>query len=136
MIAGFWRESSVLMISDSRPDFYLASAEGYGLAEPRRGYALKRLRGTHRDNFMLIRIEPPILGQKYGVRGDIDQLIVAPRYKSTTLFPIAEWPVVVHVARPLATDLAERTHVDEADMEEIAWAELYPDGQSARDKSM
>jgi hypothetical protein len=49
------------------PDFYLASSEGYGMEEPRRGFAIRRLRGDHRDDYLLTRIDPPLIGQPFGM---------------------------------------------------------------------
>ncbi|MGH8489621.1 MAG: enhanced serine sensitivity protein SseB C-terminal domain-containing protein, partial [Gammaproteobacteria bacterium] len=49
------------------PDFYLTSSEGYGLEEIRACYKRQRLLGSHPDGYMLCEIDPPILGQPYGL---------------------------------------------------------------------
>jgi hypothetical protein len=46
----------------TRPDFYLALSEGYGMEEPRRGFVIRRPRGDSRDDYLLARIEPPVIG--------------------------------------------------------------------------
>ncbi len=106
-------------------DFYLASSEGYGLLHPRRCRSLKRLASDNRDDLLLISIQPPILGQPHGLGAqDIDQVIVAPRHLGSSLFPISEWPIAVHVVLPLinldGVDLIEANQ-----MRTIGWAELY-----------
>jgi hypothetical protein len=62
-------ESAVLKCEIQRePDFFLAAVvETDGdLANPRACWSKARLRNTHRDDYMLIEIEPPIIGQAYG----------------------------------------------------------------------
>jgi len=60
-----------MFVSNCSPDFYLASSEGYDLEEPRRCFQIKRMRGDFRDDYLLVRIDPPINGQKYGFGGEI-----------------------------------------------------------------
>lgn len=120
-----------------KPDFYLASSEGYGLDDPRRCWRLKRLAGPSRDDFLLIKIDPPLPGQKYGLGSrDLDVVLVATRHEGASLFPINEWPLFVHVARPLIGDAQQRSSLHEEEFESIAWAELYPSEEDARAKAM
>jgi hypothetical protein len=111
---------------DSRPDFYLSSTEGFGLGPPRECYRVKRLSGHSRDDYLLIRISPPIVGQPYGLRDrDIGIVVIAPRHAGSSLFPVSEWPLAVHVARPLSADIELCSAVEAQDLEEIGWGELY-----------
>lgn len=119
------------------PDFYLASSEGYELEEPRRCWRIKRLATNVRKDLLLIRIDPPIIGQKYGLGDcDIDVVLVAPRYKEDSIFPINKWPVFVHVARLLIYNPQERSSLREDEFEPIAFAELYKSEQDAWLKKM
>ena len=121
-----------MQTTDGEPDFYLASTEGYGLDVARACYRSKRLHGVSRDDYLLIRLEPPIPGQQYGL-GDraITDVVIATRHVGTSLFPICEWPVAVHVARLLVADSEDLGTVADSDLEEIGWAELYPTRQAA-----
>lgn len=120
----------------SEPDFYLASTEGYGMEEPRRCWRVKRLATSQRDDLLLARIEPPLIGQHYGLGGrDIELVLLAPRHKGASLFPVDRWPIYVHVARPLVADPEAREYLEPTDMEEVAWAELYRTEDDARRKS-
>jgi len=106
-------------------DFYLASTEGYGLEIPRHCVPIRRLRGDVRDDYLLVKITPPLIGQHFGLGGnDIAQVIVASRHEGESLFPVRSWPVYVHVARLLVPSIG--TTVQQDEMELIAWAELYP----------
>ena len=87
------------------PDFYLASTEGYGLTPPRACYRIARLRGNRSDDYLVVRVEPPLIGQKYGLGAtDIEIVVLATRHKGESLFPITHFPVSVHVARLLVED--------------------------------
>jgi hypothetical protein len=119
------------------PDFYLASSEGYEMEEPRKCKRLKRLCSESRGDLLLIQIEPPLIGQKYGLgRKDIDIVVIATRHKEDSLFPITEWPVFVHVARLLVDNAQEKENVRDNELETIAWAELYQTEDDARVKAM
>jgi hypothetical protein len=119
------------------PDFFLASSEGYRLEEPRSCKRIKRVRSDNRDDLLLVKVEPPLIGQPYGLGGrDIDTLLVVTRHKGDSLFPIKEWPVFVHVARLLIENPEERELIHDNEFESIAWAELYATEAAARAKSM
>jgi hypothetical protein len=84
-----------------------------------------------------VRIDPPLLGQPYGLGAcNIDFVFVATRHQGSSLFPITEWPVFVHVARPLIDEPALRCALQDNELESIAWAELYPTEEAARKKEM
>jgi hypothetical protein len=109
------------------PDFFLTSAsEGYDFKETRKCKIIKRLRSKNRDDLMMIKIDPPVIGQKYGLGGkDIDIVFIATRHQGDSLFPIKKWPVFVHVARFLINNPEERDVIDDNEFESIAWAEIY-----------
>jgi hypothetical protein len=87
------RGNPILRSGVNEPDFYMASTEGYGMEEPRRCWKIKRLATVKRKDFLLVRIDPPLPGQKYGLQGrDIDVVLVATRHQGASLFPITRWP--------------------------------------------
>lgn len=94
---------------------------------------MRRLDLGARDDALLLAIEPPLLGQPFGLGArDIDRVVVATRHAGVSLFPITQWPVAVYVLR-LRIELPEdRRRLEVADAELFAWAELYPTEASAR----
>lgn len=119
----------------SEPDFYLASTEGYDLEEPRRCWRVKQLTTDGRNDLLLVKIDPPLIGQKYGLGGrNIDLVLIAPRQEGASLFPINEWPLYVHVARLLIENPEDRDTLHADEFESIAWAELYKTEEDARSK--
>lgn len=118
----------------NRPDFYLSSSEGYGMEEPRAGTIVKRLRGEGREDYLLIQIDPPLIGQYFGLgERDLDQVIIGTRHREESLFPIAYWPLNVYVAR-LVVPYEGKDVVRSDEIELIAWAEIYPTEKAARAK--
>ena len=119
------------------PEFYLAASEGYDLEAPRACRRLKRVATASRDDLLVVEIDPPLIGQKFGLGdGMIRHVIVAPRHQGSSLFPISEWPMFVHVARLLTDNLEHLDKLEECDFESIAWAELYRTENDAIMKSM
>lgn len=119
------------------PDFYLASSEGYDLEEPRRCWGIKRLSTTDRDDLLLVKIDPPLIGQTFGLGDrDIDRVLLLSRHVGHTLFPVTEWPTFVHVARLLIENPEARDNVLPGEFESVAWAEIYKTEEDARRKDL
>jgi hypothetical protein len=109
------------------PSFFLSAAgENEGLAAPRACWAKARLRDPVRDDHMLVEIEPPVMGQNYGLGNqDITNLILSARHKGFSLFPIKEWPCHVHVSRILDDAITESLTFTRAQIEIIAWGIIF-----------
>jgi hypothetical protein len=112
------------------PQVFLASTEGYGLEEPRAVRTLQRLSYEQRDDLLLVELDPPLVGQLYGLGDkDVAHVVLATRYKEDDLFEIQKWPVHVHVAR--LTSRLEGDHIPSGGLDEIGWGELYPSKEEA-----
>lgn len=119
------------------PDFYLVSSEGFHLEEPRKCTRVKRMRSDTRSDLLLVEIDPPIIGQHFGLGDeDIHAVLIATRHEGESLFPIANWPVYVHVGRLLVKDASNRELVHDSEFDVFAWAELYPTESAARQKDV
>src|ERR1700733_2257038 len=108
------------------PTFFLSSAgESRRLAEPRACWAIRRMKDSMRDDYMLVAIEPP-LQQESGI-GFIDlyKLIIATRFKNRSLYPIVSWPCHIFVFRPLREDVTNGTQFDSGNVRLTAWAMLF-----------
>jgi len=110
------------------PDFFLSAAgEVRGdLAIPRACWMKARLRDDARDDHMLIQIEPPVIGQTYGLGGqNIVDLIISTRHQGSSLFPITEWPSYIYIARMLDGTIAKTLFFTKDQIEIIAWGMLF-----------
>ena len=107
--------------------FYLASAESRPTLAPRKCFVAERLVATEgRDDYLRVKIEPPIIGQPYGMRDkNIEDVVLATRYAGTTLHPINEWPMTVFVCRIVNENIRHSGKASAKDLEVIVIGELY-----------
>jgi hypothetical protein len=122
------------MTETNEPDFYLdARDESSSMDELRACWRIKRISTGKSDDFLLVRIDPPVIGQPYGLGDrDITVLVIAPKWQNTSLFPINVWPMPVYVFRSLVDDPHLRDEIPLKEMEMIAWAALYRTEEDTR----
>jgi hypothetical protein len=120
---------------DRPPEFYMSAAGEYEpLAAPRACWQRARLRDDVRDDHMLIDIEAPLDGQRFGLGAtDITQLIISARHQGQTLYPISEWPFFVYVARVVDKAVIESRSFTREQVELIAWGTLFRTREEASD---
>jgi hypothetical protein len=82
---------------------------------------------------LLVSVEPPVIGQSFGLGGeDIGELVLSPRYQGDSLFPIGSYPVSVSVYRLVNSEESRpRTALTPADVELVAWGEIYETAEEA-----
>lgn len=109
------------------PDFFLSCAGEYKpLSEPRACWAKARLRNAIRNDYMLIEINPALIGQSFGFADkNITRLIVSARFEGYTLYPITRWPVPVYVCRILDDAMLATLFVKQNQVELIAWGTIF-----------
>jgi hypothetical protein len=112
---------------ETKPDFFLTAAgENEGLATPRACWEKARLKDPVRDDHMLVEIEPPVIGQNYGLGGeDISNLILSARHEGFSLFPVKEWPCHVYIARILDDTITKTLTFTRGQVEIIAWGMIF-----------
>lgn len=117
------------------PDFYMSTAGEYEpLAAPRACWQRMRLRDDARNDHMLIDIDPPLDGQRFGMGAtDITQLIISARHQGQTLYPISEWPFFVYVTRIVDRAIIESRSFTREQVELIAWGGLFRTCEGASD---
>jgi hypothetical protein len=114
---------------EANPDFFLSAAgEMRGdLATVRACWSKGRLRDDVRDDYMLIEVDPPVIGQEHRL-GDqnITELIISTHFSGFTLFPITEWPSHVNIGRMLDQSVAQTRVFTRGQVELIGWAMIFP----------
>ena len=116
------------------PDFALCTEGRDDLSYPRACWRRKRLRDNIRDDYLLVDIAPPIIGQRYGLGGrDITQLILATRHQGVTLFPVNEWPAYVYVYRILDEALLNQETFEANQVAMIIWGMIFRSLSEASD---
>ena len=112
---------------------YLSFAgETYAPEGPRECRGIGRLRDRNRDDYLLVEVAPPLIGQRYGLGSrDISQLLLSSRLHGDTLFPITRWPIPVYVTL-IVDDQCLHTHEFTADQVRlVAWGRLFPSYEGA-----
>lgn len=114
---------------EGTPNFWMTSA-GEDLGDMLRPRAC-RVRGhlrhwAHRE-CLLVHVDPPVMGQPYGLGGqDIDELVLSPRHRGAVLEPPSEWPLYVFVLRSLDKDVVRDLAISSPEqIEIISWAMLF-----------
>lgn len=122
-----------------RPPNFLISAAGEttgDLAITRGCWARGRLCDDVRDDYMLIEVDPPVIGQTYGLGGqDITNLIISAHLQGSTLFPVSEWPCPVYIARILDPSIVETLRFKKDQVELIAWGPIFPELDEAASRA-
>ena len=111
-------------IHDVDADFYLCLNEGTG--EPRACWIKGRRRYGDRDDYMLVAVEPPVIGQPYGLGSeDIYHLLLATRLHGYTLWPTPQWPAHVYVLRLQSKSAIDQVEMDQTQAQLIEWGVLH-----------
>jgi hypothetical protein len=111
----------------AKPDFFLSTwGENEACVPTRACWAKARLSDKRRDDYMLVEIDPPVLGQRYALGGDdISALILSSRLQGFTLFPVNEWPCPVYVARIVDNNILRTLTFEVGQVELIAWGMIF-----------
>lgn len=105
-------------------DFYLGSREyGDDWRVPRSCKLIARPVGPHGEEYLLIEVTPPVIGQRHGLGGnDISHLVISPHHEGDSL---SDRPVDVYVYRILSRSMLETGKFTNKDVEMVAWGEIY-----------
>ena len=107
-------------------DFVLISTECDDPEDPRACVVLKWFEGDHRDGFLLVSIDPPLIGQQFGLGDrDVEELVLAAKHQGYSLNPITEWPTYVHVALLADDEAAKSNSLSASDVTVIDWGAIY-----------
>lgn len=108
-------------------DFFLTTAGEYEpLAAPRACMQRARLHDELRDDYMLVDIDPPLPGQRFGLGApDVTSLLLSTRHRGQTLYPVSEWPSYVYVARMLGVQIPPSPTLSQGQVELIAWGAIF-----------
>ena len=112
-------------MDDKLPDFFMVLGESPGSIQQLKCYGIKRFPAARRDDYLLIRVSPPVDGQRYKVPKLLSELVIAARHKGVSLFPVRKWPVEVYVLHVLIENPAERDLLKNEELALIDWATIY-----------
>lgn len=113
--------------TEAAPVFYLTTAGEYKLlSKPRTCWFIRRLRDVNRDDYMLVKIEPPLIGQSFGLGGnDVHELLISTRHQGFSLFSKCREPMEVYVARVMDPKVLEAHSFTREQVELVAWGTVF-----------
>ncbi|MGB8222784.1 MAG: hypothetical protein WCF10_09355, partial [Polyangiales bacterium] len=103
---------------------------------PRACWFIRRLRDVNRDDYMLVKIDPPLIGQSFGLGGnDVTTLLLSTRHQGFSLYPVTEWPTYVYVTRIADPRVLEAESFTPEQVQLIAWGEIFADLHEAANRA-
>jgi hypothetical protein len=84
-------------MSQDEPFCWLSSGEDVFWSEPRACDRLATLEGPEGRGVLVLRIDPPAIGQPFGTGEDIDVVAVAPALTGLSVAPLSPLPFDVHI---------------------------------------
>ena len=82
------------------------------------------MRDSFRDDYMLVRIEPPFGDERIGPE-DVDTLILSTRLMPHSLYPITSWPVHVYVTRVVEPAILKALEFKKEEVQLLAWGTIF-----------
>lgn len=114
------------------PDFYISSSEGHMDGEARSCLVVKQINCAGRNDCLLIKIDPPLRGEKYAMEAsEIQMVIIAARLTGNSVISPSKWPVPVYVLHTNVDNVEKRIVINTQEYKVIAWAEIYKDKEQA-----
>jgi hypothetical protein len=118
-----------VIVNIQEPSFYLASYDCTTYFEPRLCFIKESVKVNDISGCMRCKVEPSITWPK--IVNNLDTVIFVPRFVGSTLFPINEWPIHVHVYEALEKNFGEKNCFDVKDLRRIMWGTLHKTYQEA-----
>lgn len=122
---------------DRAPDFFLGSTEQRDtLAVVRAAWRREPLQGPDNAEFLWVRVEPPVLGQAFGLGAvDVSDLILSPHYAGDTLSPVSGFPLSIYIYRARVDRVFVARQFGWPEVEMVGWGEVYRTAAAAASAS-
>jgi hypothetical protein len=107
--------------------YFLTSTEYQPTLIPRKSWIIDKLWSEERQDFFLhLQIDPPIIGRKVGIKQDIiNEVVIATRHRSTSLYPLEKLPISVYICHIINNEIKQIGKVSAKDLEIIMIGEIY-----------
>jgi hypothetical protein len=126
------------IVAAAEPRCWLSSGEDVFWSEPRACYRLASLEGPNGRDVLVLRIDPPAIGQAFGSGQDIDVMAVTPAHTGLSVDPLSPLPFDVHVLLFPDGWSADRRKVSSAELRHVSRGTLMASRSAAEalDRSM
>lgn len=102
---------------------YLSSLESVRFEPVRKCQYVESLEFDTAKTGVLVRLEPGVSGQDFGISGEITDFILTTRFEGATISPIDKFPCFVFIALPRKKYSAVQLRA--SDLRIVGWGELY-----------
>ncbi len=111
-------------------NLYLSSYEYHDFASPRK--ILKYHKTViNKKNVLIVDVDTPIIGQKYGLSGhDVIKIYLVNRVDESALIKLEKFPIDVHILIPKNIKSLEPSSMSQ--LQNIAWGCIYDNEIDAR----
>ncbi len=88
-------------MSEQQPDFYLSSTDTEPFLQPMSCFIQKKMKSEWGLEVFLVKLVPPFVPppQWPAPYSELKDVIIQSRRRGTTIAPVSEWPLGVHVSR-------------------------------------
>jgi len=107
------------------PQYYLSSLDSYALEAVRVCDFVTIKHFDTGKECAIAELDPPISGHLFGLASDVTEVVLTARHDGDVLSNIREFPCFVHIARPVIAGIRKQNVIVAADLENLAWGELY-----------
>ncbi|HEY9003265.1 MAG TPA: hypothetical protein VIM89_18050 [Mucilaginibacter sp.] len=108
---------------------YISSYDYYSFHTPRKILNCDKIT-IENKKVLVVEVEPPVLGQQYGLPSDISTLFLINRFNENGFDHLDKFPIDVYVL--ISNDSNKHSPSSLADLRNIVWACLYDNEKDAR----
>jgi hypothetical protein len=118
-------------VSEEEPLCWLSSGEDVFWSEPRACHHLATLAGPEGRGILVLRIDPPAVGQGFGTGKDIDVVAVTPAQTGLSVEPLSPLPFDVHILLFRDGWTPARSNVSRDELWHVSRGRLMPSRSAA-----
>lgn len=107
-----------------KKDYYLTSFEPENAYKPREVLFERFIKCGNRDDYVIAKILPPLEGELFGKKGNIDRVVLAPRHKGISIMETTNWPIHVYVCVIKKKDILQNSLINPDELSIINWGLL------------
>jgi hypothetical protein len=105
-------------------EFYLSSSEYETWQDVRKCRVIEKISGPRERGYWWIKVDPPVPATLCGGTEEVEELVLAERYKEDDLSKLGDEAISVYVCRILNSEAVRNKEIKEEDIDLVAWAEI------------
>ena len=111
--------------------YYLSSLDSSRFEQVRRCDVVRTASFETGKTALVVELHPPVIGQDLGFGEDLSRFVVTARFEGDDVSQIDSFPFFVYICLPRAGRPGLPEPLRAADLDVVAWGELYRTGEDA-----